>query len=156
MTQKQKCFVLDIDWDATDGGYSVLRSKRVIHYVLKNIKDGNNLIQTCKPFIPHKTKLHLKAKPFKHWTIRPEWKDIECKSIKDWLKTSPCTIGSHSKLFVKYKSNEYAGGFAMYILMIMVGEITEKMHIEFVHAMQTMTHCSIHNEDVDWFHVKQV
>jgi hypothetical protein len=33
MTQKQKCFVIDIDWDAPDGGYSILRSKRVNHFL---------------------------------------------------------------------------------------------------------------------------
>jgi hypothetical protein len=35
----------------------------------------------------------------------------------------------------------------------MSGEITELMHLEFVHTLQKMTNC-IHNEEVDWFHVK--
>ena len=155
MTQKQKCFILDIDWDAPDGGYSILRSKRVIHYVLKNIKDGNNLIQTCRPFTPHKTKMYLKAKSFNTWQS-PEWSNIKCAPVNQWMKTTPCTVGTHNKLFIKYKSNEYAAGFAIYLLMIMTGEVTEKMHLEFVHAMQKMDHCIIHNEDVDWFHLKQV
>lgn len=155
MTQKQKCFVIDIDWDSPDGGYSVLRSKRVVQYVLKSIKDGNNLIQTCKPFTTHKTKICLKSKSFNKWQS-PEWSDVKCKSVNQWIKTTPCTVGTSTKIFIKYKSNEYAAGFAIYLLMIMAGEITEKMHLEFVRALQIMDNCIIHNEDVDWFHIKQV
>jgi hypothetical protein len=156
MTQKQKCFVIDIDWDSPDGGYSILRSKRVVHYVLKNIKDGNNLIQTCRPFTTHKTKLYLKAKSFHTWQS-PEWNNIGCIHVNKWIQSTPCKIGINQKMFIKYKSNEYVAGFAIYLLMIMTGEVTEKMHLEFVHTMQkTMTHCIIHNEEVDWFHIKQI
>jgi hypothetical protein len=156
MTQKQKCFVIDIDWDAPDGGYSILKSKRVIQYLLKNIKEGNNLIQTCKPFSTHKTKLCLKAKTFKKWNITPEWNEIECTHVNHWLKVSPCTIGASKKMFIRYKSNENAAGFAIYLLMIMAGEITELMHLEFVSVLKKMTTCIIHNEDVNWFHIKQI
>ena len=42
--------------------------------------------------------------------------------------------------------------------MIVSGEITEAMHKEWVNALKTVikTEAIIHNEDVDWFHVKEV
>jgi hypothetical protein len=40
--------------------------------------------------------------------------------------------------------------------MIVTGEINIKKHLEFVKVMKTMTHVTIHNEDVDWFHLKEI
>ena len=156
MTQKNKYCIFEIDWDAEDAGYSVLKSKKVIHFLLKNLANGNNMIQTVKPFTVHKTIIHLRAKKIKKWIHTPKW-DIGCTPYNGWIQSTPCEIGQNRKMFVKYKSNEYVAGFATYLLMLMVGEITLEMHKEFVSIMQrTMDHVIIHNEDVDWFHLKQV
>jgi len=157
MTQKHFNFSIDIDWDAEDGGYSVLRSKRMAKFLFKSLEKGHNLIQTYRSFSTHKTKLYLRAKTFTKWPKTPTWNEILCDDNNYWIKSTPCKIGSNKKMFVKYKSNEYAAGFAIYLLMIITGEITETMHLEFVTVMKkTMTNVTIHNEDVDWFHLKQV
>jgi hypothetical protein len=157
MTQKNLSFNIDIDWDAPDGGYSVLRSKRMAKFVFKSLEKGNNLIQTRKPFTTHKTKLCLRSKRFTSWPKTPTWDEIKCVDKGDWLKSTPCEIGKNKKMFVKYKSNEYAAGFAIYLLMVITGEITVKQHLEFLKVMKkTMNLVTIHNEDVDWFHLKEV
>jgi len=157
MTQKHRKFSIDIDWDAPDGGYAVLRSKRIAKFLFKSLEQGHNLIQTYKPFSTHKTKLFLRAKTFTQWPKTPTWNEILCVKDNGWLKSTPCRIGLNKKVFVKYKGNEYAAGFAIYLLMVITGEITETMHLEFVTVMKkTMTNVIIHNEDVDWFHLKQV
>lgn len=72
------------------------------------------------------------------------------------MGSTPCSIGQNRKMFVKYKSNEYVAGVAVYLLMVMSGEITLKKHKQFVSVMQrTMDRVIVHNEDVDWFHLKQ-
>lgn len=156
MTQKNKYCIIDIDWDAYDAGYSVLKSKKMVDYVLKNLARGNNMIQTVKPFTVHKTQLHLRAKQVKKWAVYPEWDKIGCRPNNDWIQSTPCTIGQNRKMFVKYRSNAHVAGFAIYILMVMVGEITLEMHKQFVKVMQsTMDHVIVHNEEVDWLHFKQ-
>ncbi len=156
MTLKNKYCMIDIDWDSDDAGYSVLKGKKMAHYVFKNLAAGNNMIQTVKPFSVHKTTLHLRAKRVKTWMEYPEWDKIGCKPDNEWIQSTPCSIGQNRKMFVKYKSNEYVAGFAVYLLMILSGEITLEMHKQFVKIMQrTMDHVIIHNEDVHWFHLKQ-
>ena len=156
MTQKTRCFVIDIDWDAEDGGFATLKSKRVAKWLFSSLEKGHNLIQTCRPFSVHKTKLYLKAKSFKKWKQTPEWSEIGCRRDSEWLQSTPCKIGSNNKMFVKYKSTEFAAGFGIYLLMVLSGQVTKMMHLEFVRVMQkTMTDVIIHNEEVDWFHMKQ-
>jgi len=156
MTQKRNYFTIDIDWDSDDAGYSVLKSKKMVNYLLKNLARGNNMIQTYKPFTVHKTTLYLRAKRVKSWVDYPEWDKIGCKPDNEWIQSTPCTIGQNRKMFVKYKSNEHVAGFAIYLLMIMSGEISVEKHKQFVAVMQrTMDHVIIHNEDVDWLHLKQ-
>lgn len=156
MTQKSRSFVIDIDWDAKDGGYSVLRSKRVAKFLFSSLEKGKNLIQTCRPFTTHKTKLYLKAKSFKQWSQTPEWSEVGCKRDTSWLQSTPCRVGSNNKMFIKFRSNDYAAGFGIYLLMVLSGQVTETMHLDFVRVMQkTMTSVIIHNEEVDWFHMKQ-
>jgi len=58
-------------------------------------------------------------------------------------------------MFIKYKSNPYVGGFGIYLMMMMVGEITLEKHKEFVKLLQTFQKVIIHNEEVDWFHLKE-
>jgi hypothetical protein len=158
MTKRVKSIYIPIDFDADDAGYSVLKSKRVVHFLLDSIRQGNNLIQTYKPFTLHKTALCLRSKPFKNWPTRPSWEEIQCDSASSWIKRTPCTIGKNNKLFVKYKSNEMVAGFAIYLWMIVSGEITEAMHKEWVRELRSVikTEAIIHNEDVDWFHVKEI
>ena len=60
-------------------------------------------------------------------------------------------------MFVKAPGNARVAGFAAYLLKIASGDITEKEHKVFVEVMQrTLNTAYVHNEDVDWFHVKQV
>jgi hypothetical protein len=156
MTQRKYKLSIPINFDLPDAGYSVLKSKKVIHYLLAQLQRGNNLIQTCKPFTLHQTTLCLQSKKFTQWVNKPTWNDISCTSDSDWIKRTPCTIGKNNKVFVKYRSNEYVAGFGIYLLMIMSGEITEKKHVEFISVLRkTMTHVIVHNEDVDWFHLKE-
>jgi len=156
MTKRMKTISIPIDFDVEDAGYSVLKSKRVVHFLLDSIRQGNNLIQTYKPFTLHKTSLCLRSKPFKNWPNRPSWQDIQCDSASSWIKKTPCTIGKN-KVFVKYRSNENVAGFAIYLWMIVSGEITEAMHKEWVRELRSVikTEAIIHNEEVDWFHVKE-
>jgi transposase len=158
MTKRVKTISIPIDFDAEDAGYSVLKSKRMVHFLLDSIRSGNNLIQTYKPFTLHQTKLCLRSKPFKNWSNRPTWEEIQCESPTDWLKSTPCKIGKNNKLFVKYRSNEMVAGFGIYLWMIVSGELTEAMHKEWVKALKSIVkkEVVIHNEDVDWFHAKEL
>jgi len=153
MTRRLNRISIPIDFDSTDSGYSSLQS--LFPFLLKQIQKGNNLIQTCQPFTPHKTTLCLQAKRFSSWPVRPTWNEIKCKSHSDWLKISPCDIGKNKKMFIRYKSNSYVGGFGIYLLMMMAGEITLEKHKEFVKLLQTFSNIIIHNEEVDWFHLKE-
>jgi len=158
MTKRVKSIYIPIDFDADDAGYSVLKSKRVVHFLLDSIRQGNNLIQTYKPFTLHKTALCLRSKPFKNWMNRPSWEEIQCDSASSWIKQTPCKIGKNNKVFVKYRSNENVAGFAIYLWNILSGEITEDMHKEWVKELRSIIkkEVIIHNEDVDWFHVKEL
>lgn len=158
MTKRIKTISIPIDFDADDAGYSVLKSKRMVHFLLDSVRQGNNLIQTYKPFTIGKTSLCLRCKPFKNWPNHLSWEEIQCDSASSWIKRTPCTIGKNNKLFVKYKSNEMVAGFSIYLWMIVSGEITEAMHKEWVKELKTVIkkEAIIHNEDVDWFHVKEL
>ena len=160
---------IDIDFSSGDGGFSVLRSDKVMQYLLKNIKKGRNLIQTVpgKPFYAYKkTKLHLQAIKYDDYSMRPGWKEVLCKSHGKWLKSSPCKIGIRNKVFVKYKGVENGnstrflnkgGGFASYLNAIYKGEIDEQKHMKFANLLKkTMKKepIVVHNMDVDWFHLK--
>jgi hypothetical protein len=157
MTKRVKTISIPIDFDAEDAGYSVLKSKRMVHFLLDSVRQGNNLIQTYRPFTLHKTTLCLRSKPFKDWTNRLTWEEIQCESSSSWIKKTPCKIGKNNKLFAKYKSNEMVAGFGIYLWNILSGEITEAMHKEWVHELKSVIkEAIIHNEDVDWFHVKEL
>lgn len=153
MTRRVQHISIPIDFDSPDSGYSALQS--LFPFLLKQIQKGNNLLQTCRPLNTHKGTLCLQAKRFTSWPIRPTWKEIKCKTHSDWLKVTPCDIGKNKKMFIKYKSNEYVGGFGIYLLNMMSGEITLEKHKEFVKLLQTFSNVIIHNEEVDWFHLKE-
>jgi hypothetical protein len=56
------------------------------------------------------------------------------------------------------KSTPIIGGFASYIMGLSIGLIDEVAHKRFVQALQTTfkkRKVRIHNEDVDWFHLKE-
>ncbi len=159
---------INIDWDSSDNGFSSLYNSKVLDFVIKNIKDGYNLIQTQedKPFLCNgKSIMYLQAIKVKSWSQNPDWnkindknKFIKCKIFNDWIKTSPCDIGNKSKMFVKLKSNSFIGGLATYLISMFSGYINIDKHKEFVKAMkQTFKNKSIiiHNQDVDWFHMKE-
>lgn len=153
MTRRVQRISIPIDFDSPDAGYASLQS--LFPFLLKQIQKGNNLIQTYQPFTTHKTTLCLQAKRVTEWPTRLKWNDIKCRSHSDWLKMSPCDIGKE-KIFVKYKSNSHVAGFGVYLLMMMAGEITVEKHKEFVKLLQkTLKRVIIHNEEVDWFHLKE-
>jgi hypothetical protein len=160
---------VDIDFTSSDGGFNILRSDKVMQYLIKSIKKGRNLIQTVpgKPFYAYKkTKLHLQAIKYDNYSMRPEWKEVLCKSRGKWLKSSPCKIGTRNKVFVKYKGVKNGNsthflnkgaGFAAYFSAILEGDIDEKKHMKFVNVLRkTMKKepIVVHNMDVDWFHLK--
>ena len=159
-TKSSNKITISIDWSTKDKGYSVLKSKRVMKFLLENIKNGNNLIQTqdsAKFKVKGKTKMYLQAVKFKKWKFRPTWENVECKKYNDWLKISPCNIGKNLKIFVKYKSNENIAGFGVYLIQLLTGEIDLEKHKQFVNALQkTMKNGDvfIHNKDVNWLHLK--
>ncbi len=152
---------ISIDWSTKDKGFSVLKSKRVMKFLLENIKNGNNLIQTqhMKPFkAKGKTKMYLQAIKFNSFTIDNKWKDLECKKHADWIKSSPCVFkgNGNKKVFIKYKSNENIAGFAVYLIRLFTGEIDLEKHKQFVKAMQkTMKDRSVFIDcmNVTWFHI---
>jgi len=157
MTKRVKSISIPIDFDSEDAGYSVLKSKRMVHFLIDSVRQGNNLIQTYRPFTLHKTLLCLRSKPFNVWTNRLTWEEIQCEAPSSWIKKTPCKIGKNNKLFVKYKSNEMVAGFGIYLWNIVSGEITEAMHKEWVQELKSVIkEAIIHNEDVDWFHVKEL
>lgn len=162
---------IDIDFTSKDGGFSVFTSKKMMDFFRKNIKKGRNLIQTIpdKPFfVNKKTKLHLQAVKYDDYSMRPEWKEVLCKSHGTWLKSSPCNIGTRNKVFVKYKgvkngkSTRFlnkSAGIGAYLFAISMGEIDEKKHLKFTTLLRkTMKNdpVVVHNMDVDWFHLKSV
>ena len=153
-TKKNKGVIIPIDWNAEDAGYSVLTSKKMVQFANKN-----NLIQTYKPFTMEKTKLYLKAVTVNAWPNKPAWKDIGCKEINSWIKTTPCVIGKNIKMFVKLKGNKNHAGLGSYIYALVTGKITKEKHKIFVKELQILMKdrtVIIHNEDVDWFHLKSI
>ena len=165
LSKNNRKIKVDIDWNSADNGYSALYSDKVFKFVMKNINDGYNLIQTQenKPFHCNgKSVLYLQAVKVKSWAQTPEWektKDyIKCEKYNDWIKTTPCKIGTTAKVFVTLKSNPYIAGFSMYLINIFSGHITLDKHKEFVKAIQKTFRnkpIRIHNQDVDWFHMKE-
>ena len=167
--QKHNQLTIDIDFTSSDGGFSVLQSKKMINFFLTNIKKGRNLIQTVpgKPFyVNKKTTLQLQAIKYDDYSMRPEWSDILCNSRGKWLKSNPCKIGTRSKVFVKYRGTKNgtdtrnlnkSGGFSAYLNAILNGDVDEKKHLTFVKLLRTTMKKSpvmVHNMDVDWFHLK--
>jgi hypothetical protein len=150
-----------VDFTKKDGGYQDLLNPLLFSFLIRNMKKGNNLIQTRegKPFFCHKqTMLFLQAIPVKKWKQKPEWNEIECKKLTDFLKATPCKIGKSTKLFVKLKSNPHIGGFATYLMAINLGLVDEKKHLEFIKGLKKTfgkKPIKVHNEDVDWFHLKE-
>ena len=151
---------LSVNLQDSDGGFHVFSSKRVKDFVLENIKNGNNLIQTQhnKPFFANKkTVIHLQAAKYNSFNLTPTWEEIKCKSSTDWLKSSPCEIGKTNKVFVKYKSNGNVAGFGAYLIQIITGVVDKNMHRQFINVLKKTMKGQpiiIHNEDVDWFHLK--
>jgi hypothetical protein len=154
MTRKNKGATISIDWKSEDAGYSVLTSKKMVEFANKH-----NLIQTYKPFKMDKTKLYLKAVKVDAWPSKPTWKSIECNEINSWIKTTPCVIGKNIKMFVKLKGNAKHAGLGSYIHALVTGKITEEKHKIFVKELMVLMKdrdVIIHNEDVDWFHLKSI
>ena len=154
-TRKNKGGVFSIDWNAEDAGYSVLTSKKMIQFALHK----HNLIQTYKPFTLGKTKLYLQSVSVNTWPSQPAWKDIACKSINSWIKTTPCTVGKNIKMFVKLKGTKIHAGLGSYIHALVTGKITLEQHKIFVQELKNVMkdkEVIIHNEDVDWFHLKSM
>jgi len=150
---------IPINWNSYDKGYRILKSKKVKNFLLKNFKKGNNLIQTQpgKPFKSYgKTILHLQAISFSSWPQKPTWSEIKCKKYKRWLKATPCSIGTNTKIFVKLKSNKKKAGFGIYLDKLIKGKINKTKHGEFVDLLQRVMGnipIRIHNTDVYWFHL---
>ena len=70
---------------------------------------------------------------------------------------SSCKIGTRKKIFLKLKSNKKRAGFGLYLFKLHNGTITKEKHIQFVSDMKSLfknNPIQNHNEDVDWFHVK--
>ena len=152
---------IPIHLNSNDNGYSDLLHPRLLSYIYSQSKKGNNLIQTQfnKPFYSHeKSTLHLVAKSVKSWNQYPKWHEIQCTTRNSFIKSSPCSIGSNIKLFVKLKSNIQYAGLGIYIYALHKGIISKQQHKSFVKYLQKTFDkkpIRIHNEDVDWFHVKQ-
>lgn len=163
---------IQLNWNSKDYGYSNLKTQRVFNFLIKSLHNKQNLVQTQnnKPFNVHlnePSKLYLQSIKLKKWKKTPKWNmndngkeiHLKCTEILDWLKGSPCDFGKkRKKLFVKYKSNIYIAGFGTYLMRIFTGDIDEKTHIKFVKTIKKIFRDKpiiIHNEDVDWFHMKQ-
>jgi hypothetical protein len=153
---------IDVDFTSTDKGYNDLLNPKLLTFLHRNMKKGNNLINTqqFKPFfLKNKTKLHLQAIPIKKWKFDTQpWKNILCSEYNDFIKMTPCDIGKNTKLFVKLKSNENIGGFATYLMALQLGIIDLEKHKDFVKSLNKTFKSNpiiIHNLDVDWFHLKQ-
>jgi len=163
VTRKKKSvskISINVDFSAADKGYSDLLSPKLLQFLYRNIKKGNNLIntQTYRPFYIKKTTLHLKAQTINKWPLTPSWGDILCKDYNNFIKTTPCEIGKNTKVFVKLKSNKNIAGFSAYLIALHLGIIDLTKHTEFVTALEKTFKGNgviIHNLDVNWFHLKQ-
>lgn len=151
---------IDLNFDSDDGGFSVLSSDKVKKFLLNSIKNGKNLIQTVpgKNFYTDKpTKLKLQAIKHTEFKMTPSWDEVECEVKDDWIKSSPCKVGTKDKVFVKYESNKNVAGFGVYLLRILMGDIDKEKHKVFADILKdTMkdTPVMIDNRDVQWFHLK--
>ena len=157
---KESKIAVDIDFSKQDKGYKDLLNPKLLKFVHKNIKKGNNLINTqhSKPLYIKKTTLYIKAFAVNKWELCPSWDEILCEEYNDFIKLTPCDIGKNTKLFVKLKSNENIGGFATYLIALQLGIIDLEKHVEFVKSLEKTFKSNgviIHNLDVDWFHLKQ-
>ena len=168
---KSRKISIDIDWNATDYGYSSLHNQKVFNFLVSNVNKGYNLIQTQpnKTFSAKgKTKLHLQAIKVTKWPVPAKWDKskasksnpfLSCSSYNNWIKTSPCNQGKkRAKIFTKMKSNIYIGGFGVYLWRLFSGELDLDKHKIFVKALQKTfknKQIMIHNTDVDWFHAKE-
>jgi len=151
---------IDLDFNSDDGGFSVLSNDKVKKFLLNSLRNGKNLIQTVpgKNFYTNKsTKLKLQAIKHTEFKMTPSWDEVDCAVKKDWIKSSPCQVGSKDKVFVKYESNKNVAGFGVYLLRILIGDIDKEKHLEFVNVLkETMKDnpVMIDNRDVQWFHLK--
>ena len=152
---------ITIDFQKKDKGYTDFLQPRLVSFLMRNIAQGNNLVQTQegKPFVAYKkNKLFLQCVPVKKWKQTPQWDEIKCESIGTTMKATPCDIGRNTKLFYKTKSTTHVGGLGIYIMGLVLGFIKESDHREFVQALQKTFKkrpIRVHNEDVDWFHLKE-
>ena len=151
---------VDVDFSKPDKGYKDLLNPKLLNFLHRNMKKGNNLINTqrSKPFYIKKTTLHLKAISVNKWELYPSWNEILCEEYNDFIKTTPCDIGKSTKIFVKLRSNKNIGGFATYLMALQLGIIDLEKHKEFVKSLEKTFKTNgviIHNLDVDWFHLKQ-
>ena len=161
LKNKNNKISVTIDFTSSDYGYNDMLNEKLLTFVIGQSRKGRNLTQTQdnKPFfVNKKCKLHLQAVSVKSWKQYPLWNEIQCKKYNDFIKTSPCKIGTNNKIFVRLKSNKYFGGFSTYIIAIHLGIIDKKRHIQFVQSMKKNfknNPIRVHNEDVDWFHLKE-
>ena len=97
---KESKIAVDIDFIKQDKGYKDLLNPKLLKFVHKNIKKGNNLINTqhSKPFYIKKTTLYLKAFAVNKWELCPSWDEILCEEYNDFIKLTPCDIGKNTKL----------------------------------------------------------
>jgi hypothetical protein len=149
----RKSFI--IDWNEQGGYHDLMKTKS---FVKNSLQNNHNLIHTYKDFYVHKkNKLYLESIPFHKWNKKYTWKNIQCKTLNQWMKSSPCKIGTRKKIFLKLKSNDKMGGFGLYLFKLHNGSINKEKHIQFVSKMKTLfkqNPIQNHNEDIDWFHVK--
>lgn len=168
---KSRKISISVDWNDTDGGYSSLYNQKVFNFLVSNVNKGYNLIQTQPNKTFHakgKTKLHLQAIKVTKWPVPAQWNKskasksnpfLSCSSHNNWIKTSPCGQGKkRAKIFTKMKSNNYIGGFGVYLWRLFSGELDVDKHKIFVKALQKTFKdkpIMIHNTDVDRFHAKE-
>lgn len=154
---------ISIDWSAPDGGYSALMVPAVRAWLLTNLLAGRNLVQTA----PGTTfaaagpcTMSLTAKEYAAWPLRPRWDELHCQPRGAWVRASPCTHpgGAPVRLFVRVHGTTFAAGFASYLLRLLMGDITAADHAFLARTMREAlgpaTPLIIHNEEVDWFHMK--
>ncbi len=78
---------IPINFNKKDGGFKDMQNPRLLSFLMRNIKKGNNLIQTqpSKPFYYDKeTTLYLQAIPIQKWNLDPTWREIKCHRINDF------------------------------------------------------------------------
>ena len=151
---------INIDFNSGDCGFAELTTKKVFNFLLKNLQDGNNLIniQKNKYFnLNGKTQLKLQAIKHNKWKFATSWDNIQCKKYNNTIKITPCKIGSkREKIFFKLQCNNKIAGFALYLMGLNMGTISLTQHIEFIKVCKLIFKSKdiyIENMDVDWFHI---